>query len=528
MSRSPAPRVRLPCERLLLAVGWLVAGEASFAQSYQRERSESASSGQSSAEVQQSIMTLRQPIFYPPTLPPLGRPVARIPQPPDGRVAAPQQLAPFISDIFYPALGSRYHSGQLKDAQRGQLETYDLARTKLLRELRDEIARVNDLDPAARLEALVKFSETQTPQLKSLEADAERLRRELIMRDSSWTTYRDWRLGDKNKRGYSPIEIATVMRGYAFYHDTLSIEQRHLLREIAIELHAASDDQVKATAAQPFTFFPPEPARVLFPAEMPEDAARKLAEFQTKKTALKKELYEAIHRHDGGGFAFLRGDALGAAAGKQTTRLAELEKLAEEIRRAMPPTSGAPPAIRSTLPSSLAGRVERMMETYARAQRDAAAQIDAIIERERRSGLQINYRFDPDGLKFIVIPPQSFRRSQGLASKAESVRAEITPLVETYGRTLASLINDRAAIAAEISQSLGSAEATKVESTLVTAMRAVHQRESAPAFEEYRFAIFEPGLSPPQRRLLLHGIIQRLDLPLPRGELQPFQRGDSW
>lgn len=531
MSRSPAPRVRLPCELIVFAVGWLASVEGAFAQRTDRsERSDrtESSGAQNSAEIQQAIMALRQPIFYPPNPPPLGRPVSRIPQPPDGRVIAPAELAPFISDIFYPVLGSRYHAGQLKDSQRGQLEAYDLARTKLLRELRDEIARVNDLDPAARLEALVKFSALQAPQLKRLEDDAEKLRRELLLRDASWTSYRDWRLGDKHKRGYSPLEIATAMRGYAFYHNTLSLEQRHLLREIAIELHVASDDQAKATVAQPFTFFPPEPARVLFPADMPEEAARKLAEFQTKKSALKKELYDAVHRHDSGGLAILRGDALGAVAGKQTARLAELEKLAEEIRRALPPAAGAPPAIRSTLPSSLTARIDRMMETYVRAQRDAAARIDAVIERERRGGIQINYRFDPDGLKFIVIPPRSSYRSAALRGQAEAIRAEIAPVVETYGRALVDLINERAAISTEIGDRLGSTEAAKVESTLVTAMRAVHQREAAPAFEEYRFAVFEPGLSPAQRRLLLHGVIQRLDLPMPRGELQPVVRSESW
>lgn len=534
MSRSPAPRVRLPRELIMLAAGMFASVETTLAQRTERndrgdrsERSDSAQ-GQSVEDMQKAIMALRQPIFYPPNPPPLGRPVSRIPQSPDGRILAPVDLAPFISDIFYPVLGSRYHAKQLKEAQRRQLEAYDLARTQLLRELRDEIARVNDLDPAARLEALMKFSATQTPRLKSLEGDAEKLRRELLLRDTSWTTYRDWRLGDKDTRGYSPREIATAMRGYAFYHDTLSLEQRHLLREIAIELDVASDDQVRATAAQPFTFFPPEPARVLFPAEMPEDAARKLAEFQTRKSALKKELYEAVHRHDGGGFFILRGDVLGSVANKQITRLAELEKLAEEIRRAMPPTSGTPTAIRSTLPSSLTARVDRMMEAHARAQREAAAQIDAIMERERRGGILINYRFDQDGLKFVVVPDQSSRRSKSAGTKIESVRNEITPIVEAYGRSLADLINERAAISAEIGERLGSAEAAKIESALVTAMRAVYQRDAAPAFEEYRFAIFEPGLSPAQRRLLLHGVIQRLDLPLPRGEFQPFLRGDSW
>lgn len=522
MSRYPAPRVRLARELIALAVGWIaVAGPAAA------QRTEPAQMPGAN-ETYFDTMRQRLPIFYPPNPPPLGRPVSRTPASPDGRATPPPELAPFTSDIFYPVLGSRYHLRQLKDTHRAQLETYDLARTKLLRALRDEIVRVNDLDAAARLEALSKFAVLQAPHLKQLEADAEKLRRDLLLRDASWTTYREWRLGDKNKRGYSPLEIAAVMRGYAFYHQTLSLEQRHLLREIAIELQVASDDQAKSTAAQPHTFFPPEPARVLFPTDMSAEAARKLAEFQTRKSALKKELYDAVHRHDGGGLAFLRGDALGAVAGKQTARLAELEKLAEEIRRALPPASGAPPIVRSTLPPALSARVDRMMETYTRAQRDAAARIDAITERERRGGIVINYRFDPDSLKFVVLPSRAARDGAGLQVKAEAVRAEIAHVVETYGRVLADLINERNAIATAIASALGDAEAAKVATTLVAAMRAVQQREAAPAFEEYRFAVFEPGLSPAQRRLLFHGVIQRLDLPMPRGEIQPYRLEESW
>lgn len=518
MSRSPARCARLPRELLLLAAGWLVVGTSALAQ---------FNEGTSSTNDRQ-LEPQRLPIFYPPNPPPLGRAVNRTPQPPDGRASAPAELAPFVSDVFYPHLGSRYHLRQLKDTQRSQLEAYDLTRSRLLRELREEIARVSDFDAGARLEALVAFSATQAAPLKQLEETAEKLRRNLALSHASWTAYREWRLGDKHRRGYSPIEIAAVMRGYAFYHDSLALEQRHLLREIAIELHMASDDQAKATAAQPFTFFPPEPARVLFPTEMPEEAARKLAEFQTKKTALKKELYDAVQRQDGGGLAILRGDTLGATAGKQIARLAELEKLAEEIRRALPPASGAPPAIRSSLTPTLSARVERMMETYIRAQRDAAGRLDAIMERERKSSIQINYRFDPDGLKFVVIPPRSSRSSPAMKSKTEAIRSEIASVVETYGRTLAELLNERNAIGAEIATQLGTAEAAKAETTLNAAMRAVVQRDSAPAFEEYRFAVFEPGLSPAQRRLLLHGVIQRLDLPMPRGELQPVARAGSW
>jgi len=36
---------------------------------------------------------------------------------------------------------------------------------------------------------------------------------------------------------------------------------------------------------------------------------------------------------------------------------------------------------------------------------------------------------------------------------------------------------------------------------------------------DYRNAMLQPGLSPEQRRLLFDGALQKLALPLPRGEL---------
>jgi hypothetical protein len=59
----------------------------------------------------------------------------------------------------------------------------------------------------------------------------------------------------------------------------------------------------------------------------------------------------------------------------------------------------------------------------------------------------------------------------------------------------------------------GSAEA------IVTSFLA-RQRKLESAFE-YHTAVFEPGLSPEQRRLLFGAAVRRMELPLPGGERQP-------
>ena len=57
-----------------------------------------------------------------------------------------------------------------------------------------------------------------------------------------------WRLGDSEKRGFSPLEIAQVMRSYAYYENGLPAAQRRLLLEIAVELQMAADNVENATA----------------------------------------------------------------------------------------------------------------------------------------------------------------------------------------------------------------------------------------------------------------------------------------
>jgi hypothetical protein len=285
----------------------------------------------------------------------------------------------------------------LSQKQRTQLDAYRAAKIALQNELRAELEKQRPAEPAARLEALVALSRRQTPKIIELEKTAEQLRRDLVSGDNNWSALRQWHLSDKQRRGYSPIEIAQVMRAYAFYETNLLPSQRRLLREISIELVFAAENTAAATAAQPYMFFPPEPARVLLPDDLPAEVAMKVASYQTKKSTLKKELYDTVYSADGATFGFLRASPSKVLAAKQASRLAELETLAEEIRRglsAMPP----PRTERSPLPPELDNRLNEMIAAYHRAQLETSAKIDAIIVRSKDLPLQANYRFEGETL----------------------------------------------------------------------------------------------------------------------------------
>lgn len=471
----------------------------------------------------------RHPIFFPPDPPPLDRVINPSVPRGNGSTPPPSELASYINETFYPALGTRLYRDSLKGGLLHQLDAYRIARANLLDELRAELLRLHNAEPEERLAALARFAVRQKPRLAELEKAAEQLRRDLIVREHTWSAQREWRLSHAERRGFSPLEIAQVMRACAFYENGLLPAQRLLLREIAMELAMAVDDPQKATAAQPYVFFPPEPARVQFPEPMSADAAAKLARFQTRKSQLKKELYDAVHDNDGKPLGFLFGETLSALARKQATRLAELETLAEEVRRALPPMSAAPPpAERSALPRFLAEQVSAMLATYEALQEDASTRVDAIVARTKGMPLRIAYALEPTGLKFVVAPTRGSRRMPELRQRIETVRNEISAVADEYGYKLADLLNQRSAICDEIGELLGLTERRAIEAALQTEIRITAKRATEAAYAEYRIAVFEPGLSPEQRRLLFGAAIEKLGLPLPGGALQPTRRSNAW
>ena len=474
----------------------------------------------------------RLPVFFPPNPPALGRPVARG-IPPGGRYPPPPELANYVSDFFYPALGTKLMTRSLTDKLRVQLDAYRKTKLALQSELRTELDRLREAEPEARLEALTAFSRRQTPKILELEQTAEQLRRDFVTGENNWSAVRQWHLSDKHRRGFSPIEIAQVMRAFAFYQNHLLPAQRRLLREIAIELIFAAENTAAATAAQPFLFFPPEPARVLLPDDLPEDVARKVAAYQTLKSTLKKELYDTVHAADGASFAFLKSSPLKAIAEKQTARLGELETLAEQIRRGL--TQVPPPrAERSPLPVQLDARVGALIAAYQKAQAEAATKIEAIILGAKDLPMQASYRFEGETLKFLVVPTRGARgggRSGGASGalpKIEATRAAISAVADDYGRNIADMLNEREAIRTAIGESLNLTKADEIDRALLAAMRLANQKYADSTFSEYRTAVFEPGLSPEQRRLLFDGVVERLNLPLPRGDLQPGMRAETW
>ena len=480
-----------------------------------------------------SRMAERVPIFFPPSPPPLGRALPRGATP-TGRLAAPPELAAHVNEPYYPQLGTRLATNTLPPKLRTQLDEYLGRKRALQAELRAELERVRPFDPAEREVALAAFARRQAAPLAALEATAEQLRRDLTAGEQTWGALREWHLGDRERRGFSPVEIAQVMRAYAYYQNGLLPGQRRLLREISLELLAAGDNPDKAAANQPFLFFPPEPARVLLPDDIPAAVAAKLAVFQTRKSALKKQLYDAVSAHDGRRFAFLRTNPLKSLAESQAPVFSELEAIAEEIRRGLAVMPDAAPVVeRTPLPPVLQHRVAALLRDAGAAQQETVAAVEAILAGARDLPLQATYRFEADGLKFLVVPSRAGRGGgpppgSEVVGQIAAVRDRIGAVAADYGRRLTALLSERDALRSEISRTLNLAQDAAIDRAFNTAVRVATARETVDAYREYRTAMFQPGLSPEQRRLLFDSVIERLELPLPRGELQPVARSATW
>ena len=468
-------------------------------------------------------------IFFPPQPPPLGAPAPRPPAFRDAR-SAPTELNAFVNELFYPQLSAQLYAKTLSKNLQDQLTRYRSAKQELRDQLRAELERVRDHDAEARAQELAALARVQAPKLAELEATAETLRRDLIRSDQAWSAQRDWRLGSNVSPAYSPTEIAMVMQSHAFYLNDLLPGQRRLLREIALELRMAADSTAKATAAQPHVFFPPEPARVAFPEDLPADVAAKIAAYETKKSRLKKELFEAIFALDGAKFGFLTGNTAKALANRQATSLRELDQQAEEIRREVAHLAYRVPAVeRSPLSPTLANRAEVMMKRFATIQSNALAKANVILQAARDLPIRASAQLAPDGLKFTLIPSRTRTPPDSKTMSAiGELRTKLTEIANDYGQRLAELINEKDAIRAEIAATLGNAQATVVDNALIAALRAPVQKELNELHRDYRIAVFQPGLSAEQRRLLFDGVVEQLDLPLPRGELQPTTRTSRW
>lgn len=396
-------------------------------------------------------------ICFPPTPPPLDHAITRLASSLPPRLTPPPELASCVNEPFYAPLSTWLLENTLTEKMRQRISALHVAEAGALADLRATLEQVRTADAATRRRSLEMLARQQTPQLAALERDAEQIRADLATGRYDWRALREWAIGGKNTRGDSPAEIAATMCAYAYYQSGLLPAQRRLLREISVELAMAGEDTAAAEAAQPFLFFPPEPARVLLPDDLPADLAAKIAAYQTKKSALKKELYDTIYQQDGATLAFMRNSALKALAGKQAARLAELEPLAEDIRGGLAdlPSATRPDAEHSALPPVLTERLDATFQAAITLQRETIKKIDAVRVGLGDAPIQVSYSIETDGLKFVVAsrPTRGSSAAADIKSQLEKLKPQLAAaqnamaeIADDFGRRYAELVNESEAV----------------------------------------------------------------------------------
>ena len=288
------------------------------------------------------------PLFAPPDIPRLEAPIVIPDMSRDTRRRTPSEMGDFIYDPFYAPLAAREANGDVTAKQQQRLDAYLAAKLAQQNALRNKLDTLRNADVLTRQSALTAYAAEQTPQLVTLEAEAEAIREDMIkgeflQEDINWIDFRMWKLG---RDSFQSSEIAIsaqyqVIIGAAYFQKNLLPAQRRLLREVATDINELSEkpaDGPQSVAAatsdsSPLFSFAPETARLRLPANLPGPLMDKILAYEKEKSALKQELNDVIKDADDAVFAVLRNRTVKELADKQAARLAALDIMAEDIRR---------------------------------------------------------------------------------------------------------------------------------------------------------------------------------------------------
>jgi hypothetical protein len=470
--------------------------------------------------------------FFPPVPPPLESEIPVL-APFDSGPPAPAELEAFVGEIFYPSFGARLAFGDFPKPLRARIVAYRYAKLALQDELRSRIAALADSDSETRGRQLESLAAAQAQRISALEAAAEELRSDLrpprafaIQIDSLDLSER---LGRRvhRMRETPPDAVALVresdaIRAAAFYQEGLSLGQRRLLLEAAIELEAMVNPIAGATRVEPgmrLLYFSPETSRIPIPQDLPAPLGERVSEYLASKDALKAELRDALgDTADASSDA--RRDAMVKLAASQAPRMARAESLAEEIRRGLAtlPNLQGPP-VQPSLPPELASRIS----DYRRHKLELLKTLRTLLvaPTPRVEGNRVPQTAAPSD----VNPGTLAWMHDGSTSteiQTNGLRVSVAEFDHRQNELIAALNKEEAGIRESLSayvRSAGGPQDRKSVNDLLKDFENARQRQEIwDRYRDYQTAVLLPGLSAGQRRLIFDAAIERLALPLPVGE----------
>jgi len=450
------------------------------------------------------------PFFFPPFPPPVGV-SAPLPDGSSLTEAAPKTLGMYLNESFYPQLGTRLRQGLLTKEMESLITKYRQKKLEETRRLREKLAEVAARPLEERKALLQSFAGEQRIRLQELEREEERIRSGLLSRrlgeaSIDWNSQREWKLADSSDQDADARKrmLFLVVRAAAHYRSSLSASQRRLAAEAAMEIQMELFREAAGAASEAsetILFFSPEKVQIRLPHDLPESLRIRLGVYAETKARLRGELVAAIEAADDDSDV-KRKIAFEALARRQASSLDALEVMADEIRTEIIRTNSQfePPA-RLGLPAKLIERLttfnaekEKLRRELARLHENLAARLAA----EEKTGSSATSTLDGE-------PPAS--------GPSEQLARELEEFRQKNSTRFAELDSNMASIKTELDAHLEQKGMAGRDINKLTAELTQWVRQ-----QDYQTAVFEPGLSLEQRRLLFDAALEEMDMPLPRRE----------
>jgi hypothetical protein len=181
------------------------------------------------------------------------------------------------------------------------------------------------------------------------------------------------------------------------------------------------------------------------------------------------------------------------------------------------------------LPPALAERTVAFVQRRVQLQAETRDRLDEIGVQLRSVGARMGYQLDGETIKTQIVPS---RRVDAMPEEARArlteLRTRVAGVEQDYRAKIEALVGELNQLRREAGDIIGHTAPEKIDATLNDAIRYMAERENEEGYRDYRVAVFEPGLSPEQRRLVFDGAMAKLSLPMLRGEYQPTRRSATW
>jgi hypothetical protein len=402
-------------------------------------------------------------------------------------------MADYVNEPFYAPLAARLLRNDLGADIALRLDRYKVEKSALLQELRARLDILRESDPAIRERELRAFALEQTPRIAALEATAEAIRFALCDNAESSTDYFRWVLAHSGVTDRPEKRVLlSSLKAEVYYREGLSPGQRRLLRAFIMDLTDSLDGR-SAPKERSFRFSP-ETSTIVVRDDLPKDVYASLVAYRDGKSSLEKAILRALYPkvddpNDVHGI-----ELLGTLASVQAPQIAALEEQAEDIRRRL----------------AALGDSDRQPEMAA-----IPAELQARVAAYRSEKLALQ--------KALLARVEEVKKNRGFADSAadsESIRQAIAAFTGENADRYAALGKMRDSIRTDLSKlEAGSSAPVSPDAMLAQFSDSLKKLQSYWDYHDYRNAVLQPGLSPEQRRLLFDGALQKLALPLPRGEL---------